>query len=43
MRANVEPNTDLHASADYRRHLVGVLAERALRKAWSSATGASRG
>lgn len=43
IRASVEPNTDLHASADYRRHLVGVLAERALRKAWSRATEARHG
>jgi carbon-monoxide dehydrogenase medium subunit len=38
IRAVVEPNTDLHASSDYRRHLVGVLAERAIHKAWSRAT-----
>jgi len=33
------PNTDIHASADYRRHLSGVLAKRALRVAWSRANG----
>lgn len=43
IRAAVEPNTDLHASADYRRHLVGVLAERAIRKAWVRATEVSLG
>ena len=43
IRTAVDPNTDLHASADYRRHLVGVLAERAIRKAWARATEASRG
>ena len=42
IRASVEPNTDLHASSDYRRHLVGVLAERAITTAWRRATEASR-
>ena len=37
VRASVTPNTDLHASADYRRHLVGVLAGRALDAAWRRA------
>src|SRR4029077_21005849 len=37
VRACVNPNTDLHASADYRRHLVGVLSERALNAAWQRA------
>lgn len=37
IRAAVEPNTDLHASSDYRRHLVGVLARRALMSAWQRA------
>lgn len=39
IRSVVEPNTDLHASADYRRHLVGVLARRALLSAWDRAQG----
>jgi CO/xanthine dehydrogenase FAD-binding subunit len=39
VRANVNPPTDLHASADYRRHLVGVLAGRVLADAWRRAGG----
>lgn len=38
LRAAVAPNSDLNASADYRRHLVGALARRALADAWSRAT-----
>lgn len=33
LQDNLAPNSDIHASADYRRHLAGVLAERAIRKA----------
>jgi CO/xanthine dehydrogenase FAD-binding subunit len=40
VRAQAEPETDLHASADYRRHLVGVLAARALAAAWQRAVAA---
>jgi carbon-monoxide dehydrogenase medium subunit len=37
VRAAVEPHTDLHASSDYRRHLIGVLAGRAVEAAWRRA------
>jgi CO/xanthine dehydrogenase FAD-binding subunit len=40
VRAAVEPETDLHASADYRRHLIGVLTQRTLADAWRRAGGA---
>ena len=37
VRAAIEPETDLHASSDYRRHLAGVLTGRALDAAWRRA------
>ena len=37
VRVGINPTDDLHASADYRRHLAGVLAERALVDAWGRA------
>ncbi|KAB2920520.1 MAG: xanthine dehydrogenase family protein subunit M [Hyphomicrobiaceae bacterium] len=39
VRSVVEPNSDLHASGEYRRHLVGVLARRAIETAWRRAIG----
>jgi CO/xanthine dehydrogenase FAD-binding subunit len=38
VRAAIAPETDLHASADYRRHLAGVLVGRVLADAWRRAT-----
>lgn len=39
VRAAIKPENDLHASSDYRRHLAGVLAGRALAAAWRRAGG----
>jgi len=36
-RADVDPSSDIHATADYRRHLVKVLASRSLRQAFERA------
>ncbi|MCY3831167.1 MAG: xanthine dehydrogenase family protein subunit M, partial [Rhodospirillaceae bacterium] len=35
LRNAIDPDDDLHASAEYRRHLAGVMAERALGDAWA--------
>ena len=37
VRGGIDPDDDLHASAEYRRHLAGVMAERALGDAWARA------
>jgi carbon-monoxide dehydrogenase medium subunit len=34
VREAISPESDLHASADFRRHLAGVLTGRALAAAW---------
>jgi CO/xanthine dehydrogenase FAD-binding subunit len=39
VRASVSPSDDIHASAEYRKHLIGALAERAFAAAWSRAVG----
>lgn len=39
IRSAIEPNTDLHASGDYRRHLAGALARKAIKTAWRRASG----
>jgi aerobic carbon-monoxide dehydrogenase medium subunit len=38
-RASISPPGDLHSSADYRRHVAGVLVQRGLREAYERAAG----
>jgi CO/xanthine dehydrogenase FAD-binding subunit len=38
VRSVIAPDSDLHASSDYRRHLAGVLTGRAVSTAWKRAT-----
>jgi carbon-monoxide dehydrogenase medium subunit len=38
----LQPNTDLHASPEFRRHLAGVLMERVTRTAWRRAAGVTQ-
>lgn len=42
VRSRLEPESDIHASADYRRHVAGVLTERVLRLAIKRALERSR-
>ena len=41
VRASIDPEPDIHASKEYRRHLVGVLTERAIRIAYERALAAA--
>jgi carbon-monoxide dehydrogenase medium subunit len=43
VRAAVDPDPDIHATAEYRRHLAGTLTERALRDAAGAAAAAAEG
>jgi CO/xanthine dehydrogenase FAD-binding subunit len=38
VRSSIEPSSDIHASASYRRSLAGVLTKRALAEAWNKHT-----
>ncbi len=42
VRRDISPNSDPHASADYRRHLAGVLVKRVIRTAWLWAVEAAK-
>jgi CO/xanthine dehydrogenase FAD-binding subunit len=40
VRGCLSPTDDIHVSAEYRKHLIGALAEKALMTAWTRAAGA---
>jgi carbon-monoxide dehydrogenase medium subunit len=42
VRACVSPESDIHVSAEYRKNLIGALAERAFTTAWTRAVGAKQ-
>jgi carbon-monoxide dehydrogenase medium subunit len=39
VRTGLSPSDDIHVSAEYRKHLIGALAEKALTTAWARAAG----
>jgi aerobic carbon-monoxide dehydrogenase medium subunit len=41
VRASLSPADDIHVSGEYRSHLIGMLAEKALMTAWTRAAGAA--
>jgi CO/xanthine dehydrogenase FAD-binding subunit len=40
VRSCLSPADDIHVSAEYRKNLIGALAEKAFNTAWTRATGA---
>lgn len=41
--AAVDPAEDIHATGEYKRHLIGVLVDRALRSVWKDSPGGANG
>jgi carbon-monoxide dehydrogenase medium subunit len=39
VRSCLSPESDIHVSAEYRKNLIGALAERAFTRAWARAAG----
>jgi CO/xanthine dehydrogenase FAD-binding subunit len=39
VRSSVAPESDIHVSAEYRKYLIGALAEKAFATAWTRAAG----